>query len=127
MTDITLPPLDLLGQRTLPKEHLPSMTGAVAVDIDETSGALVVMGERDHVGKECFVSGHEGFHKHVWFLDRVLPGRTQVAAVFASLDPGIYEVDIEGEQSLGSVTILAGQVRTLVVDPDDVATPDLSN
>jgi len=127
VTDSTLLPLELLGQRMLPKEHVPSMTGAVAIDIDETTGALIVMGECDHVGKECFVRGRDDFHKHVWFLDRVSPGRTQVAAVFASLEPGIYELDIEGEQALGSVTILAGQVKTIVVDADDVTTPGRSD
>ncbi|WP_298442458.1 hypothetical protein [Ferrimicrobium sp.] len=121
VTEQSLPPLKLLGQRMLPKEHLPSMTGSVAVDIDETVGALIVMGEDVHVGKECFVRGVGGFHKHVWFLDRVLPGRIQVAAVFASLEPGTYTLDIEGQEQLGRVTIVAGQVKTLTVSQLEVS------
>lgn len=127
MTDSILPPLELLGQRMLPKEHVPSMTGAVAIDIDEFTGALVVVGESDHVGKECFVTGPDDFHKHVWFLDRVLPGRTQVAAVFACLNPGSYDIDIEGEQFLGSVTIVAGEICTIVVDSSGVRPTSLTD
>ncbi|WP_298210537.1 hypothetical protein [Ferrimicrobium sp.] len=91
------------------------MTGSVAVDIDEMAGALIVMGDRSHVGKECFVRGVGGYHKHVWFLDRVLAEDVQVAAVFASLEPGAYDIDIEGREHLGSIVIVAGQVRRLVV------------
>jgi hypothetical protein len=100
----------------MPKEHVAATTGAVAIDIDETTGALIVLGGAEHVGRECFVRGPEGFHKHVWFLDRVMASGHRVAAVFASLDPGTYRVDIEGDEQLGLVQILAGAVQTVTVE-----------
>ena len=111
----SVPSLTLLGHRMMPKEHVAATTGAVAIDIDETTGALIVFGAEEHVGQECFVRGPEGFHKHVWFLDRVMAHDHRVAAVFASLDPGTYRVDIEGVEQLGLVRILPGAVQTLTV------------
>lgn len=85
-------------------------SSAVAVDIGEGAGALVVWSQAARAGLEVELQRADGWRTHVWVLPRKLADGVRHAGVFPSLEPGDYQViGFAGARS-HTVEILAGSV-----------------
>lgn len=106
------PPAGRHGRGDLGSAEHAHPSTAVAVDVGDGRGALVLRAPIERAGLEVEIHpvGEARSRTHVWVLARAVDGRLAYAAVFPSLDEGRYVVlEPDGSPSC-EVEVASGEV-----------------